>query len=85
MSGHLLGNSHSLGKLYIFIVPVNICYSVSFPLGILGGTLVLIAPAPGDRSLLTFTLISIDFANMAKRMLFMVVFYYLFFTLVCFL
>ena len=29
-SGHLLGNSGSLGKLYIFFVQVTICYFTCF-------------------------------------------------------
>ena len=47
MGGHLLGNSCSLGKLYVRFVQVSICYFGCFPHGNLGGTLVLIAAAPG--------------------------------------
>ena len=36
LSGHLLGNSCSLVKLYILFVQVTICYFARFPRGILG-------------------------------------------------
>ena len=47
ISGHLLGNSRPLGKLYILFVQVSFCYFACFRRRLLGETLVVIAAALG--------------------------------------